>query len=215
MTTATCTTTPVTSTVLPAAPGAAQELAERVVAVLALVLLLPLLLVLAAAVRCTSPGPALFRQERVGLGGARFRLLKLRTMVDGAEALRPHLDNELDGVLFKVRQDPRVTPLGRVLRRWSLDELPQLVNVARGHMRLVGPRPALPEEVARYDALACRRLEVKPGLTGAWQVSGRSHLSWSESVRIDVAYVESRCLALDLRILARTVVAVLRRTGAY
>ena len=195
--------------------SAAQQAVERLVALVALVLVLPVLLLLGLLVRGTSTGPAVFRQTRVGLHGREFTLWKLRTMTCDAERRRHELDNELDGVLFKVRDDPRVTRVGRVLRRWSLDELPQLVNVVRGDMSLVGPRPALPEEVACYDDHVRRRLDVKPGITGAWQVSGRSTLSWADSVRIDVEYVRTRSLALDLRILAKTAHAVVRRHGAY
>ncbi|TAL22100.1 MAG: sugar transferase [Frankiales bacterium] len=190
---------------------------DRVLAALALLLLAPALLGLAVAVRLTSPGPAFFRQERVGRDGQVFRLWKLRSMTVDAEERRAdllHL-NEHDGAMFKIRDDPRVTPLGRVLRAWSLDELPQLVNVLRGDMSLVGPRPPLPDEVATYDGHTHRRLLVKPGITGLWQVSGRSDLSWDETVRLDLQYVEGWSLGLDLTLLARTVVTVLRGRGAY
>ncbi|WP_199827720.1 sugar transferase [Streptomyces specialis] len=196
---------------------AAKELIDRAGAALALVVLAPLLLVIGAAIRLTSPGPALFRQTRVGKDGVPFRLLKFRTMYVEAEARVAELRaaNGHDGVLFKLRDDPRVTPLGRTLRRYSLDELPQLVNVLAGRMSLVGPRPPLPDEVARYPSDMYRRLVVKPGMTGLWQVSGRSDLSWDESVRIDLRYVENWSLALDAMILWRTVFAVLRSRGAY
>jgi lipopolysaccharide/colanic/teichoic acid biosynthesis glycosyltransferase len=164
-----------------------------------------------------SPGPVLFRQERVGVNGRSFTMLKFRSMVVDAdqqlEALRA--DNISDGLLFKLRDDPRVTRVGRWLRRLSLDELPQLVNVLTGSMSLVGPRPPLPSEVAAYDSSVRRRLLVKPGLTGLWQVSGRSDLSWDEAVRLDLRYVENWSLVLDLLILWRTGRAVLRRSGAY
>jgi lipopolysaccharide/colanic/teichoic acid biosynthesis glycosyltransferase len=144
-------------------------------------------------------------------------MYKLRSMSSSAEAARDALLalNEADGVLFKIQQDPRITRLGGWLRRWSIDEVPQLWNVVRGDMSLVGPRPALPEEVARYDVDPTRRLVVKPGLTGLWQVSGRSDLSWAESVRLDVRYVENWSLRLDATILVRTVNAVLGHRGAY
>ncbi len=190
---------------------------DVVVALVLLILLLPVLLAIALAVRMSSSGPALFRQERVGRAGAPFTLLKFRSMYEDAEerlADLRHL-NEHDGVLFKLRNDPRVTPVGRVLRRYSLDELPQLVNVMRGQMSLVGPRPPLPSEVARYDGHAYRRLLVKPGLTGLWQVSGRSDLSWEETVRLDLQYVENWSLGLDISVLAKTAIAVLRPSGAY
>jgi exopolysaccharide biosynthesis polyprenyl glycosylphosphotransferase len=194
-----------------------KEVVERGLALVLLVLALPLLAVLALAIRRETPGPALFRQVRIGRHGVPFTMLKLRSMGIDAETAREHLadDNEKDGVLFKIAQDPRITPLGRVLRKFSLDELPQLWNVVRGDMSLVGPRPALPGEVARYDVDPQRRLVVKPGVTGLWQVSGRSDLSWAESVRLDIRYVDNWSLRLDLAILVRTVRAVLGHRGAY
>lgn len=185
--------------------------------VLLLVLLLPLLIVIAVVVRASSGGAALFSQERVGRDGTLFRLYKFRSMHADAEQRLDevrHL-NEQDGLLFKVREDPRVTGVGRWLRRHSLDELPQLLNVLKGDMSLVGPRPPLPSEVARYDDPAQRRLLVRPGLTGLWQVSGRSDLSWEEALRLDLQYVESWSPALDLKILLRTASAVLAGRGAY
>ncbi|SFQ52244.1 exopolysaccharide biosynthesis polyprenyl glycosylphosphotransferase [Amycolatopsis arida] len=194
-----------------------KEVADRVGAAMLLALLAPLLLVIAAAIRLGDGGPSLYRQRRVGRDGREFTLLKFRTMVVGADRLRPRLrqDNEATGPLFKMRRDPRVTRVGQVLRRYSLDELPQLVNVLAGRMSLVGPRPPLPEETAAYPPDARRRLLVKPGLTGLWQVSGRSDLSWSESVRLDLRYVEDWSLALDLVILWKTLRAVLTGHGAY
>ncbi|MEN8704723.1 MAG: sugar transferase, partial [Nocardioides marinisabuli] len=190
---------------------------ERGACAVALVVLAPLLLALMALVRLDSPGPALFRQQRVGRDGEVFSILKLRTMHVDAEArledLREH--NESDGALFKMRQDPRVTRAGRWLRRLSLDELPQLVNVVRGDMALVGPRPPLPGEVTAYDEDALRRLAVRPGITGLWQVSGRSDLPWAMTVRLDSRYVDNWSLRLDAWILARTVRAVLGHHGAY
>jgi exopolysaccharide biosynthesis polyprenyl glycosylphosphotransferase len=196
---------------------AAKELFDRASAGLALLLLAPLLLVIGVAIRLTSHGPALFRQTRVGKNGETFTVLKFRSMYVDAEARLAELRavNEKDSVLFKIREDPRVTRLGRWLRRYSLDELPQLFNVLAGQMSLVGPRPPLPSEVAQYAGDVNRRLVVKPGLTGLWQVSGRSDLSWEESVRIDLRYVENWSLALDAMILWRTVFAVLRSQGAY
>jgi exopolysaccharide biosynthesis polyprenyl glycosylphosphotransferase len=182
-----------------------------------LILLSPLLLAIAIAVKCDSSGPVLFRQTRVGKGGRDFRIVKFRTMHIDAEsrldAIR-HL-NENDGVLFKVRDDPRITRVGKWLRRLSLDELPQLINVLRGDMSLVGPRPPLPAEVAAYPADMRRRLAVRPGITGLWQVSGRSDLSWSEAVRLDLRYVENWSFSLDCVILLRTLSAVCRSSGAY
>jgi lipopolysaccharide/colanic/teichoic acid biosynthesis glycosyltransferase len=159
----------------------------------------------------------LFPQRRVGIEGRAFWMLKFRTMHVGAEHRVAELVpvSEGNGVLFKLRRDPRVTRVGRVLRRYSLDELPQLINVLKGEMSLVGPRPPLPSEVEKYGPDMRRRFVVKPGLTGLWQVSGRSNLSWEESVRVDVHYVENWSLLLDLKILARTAGAVIRGIGAY
>ena len=182
-----------------------------------LLLLGPLMMGLALAVRLTSRGPALFRQTRVGTDGQEFTVYKFRSMVVDAEQRRGALAeaNEGNGVLFKIRQDPRVTRIGRVLRKYSLDELPQLLNVLRGNMSLVGPRPPLPSEVAGYSRTEIRRLRVRPGMTGLWQVSGRSDLTWEESLRLDLRYVDNWSLALDLSILWRTVRAVTQGSGAY
>jgi exopolysaccharide biosynthesis polyprenyl glycosylphosphotransferase len=191
---------------------------DRSVAAVALLMAAPLLLTLAIVVRLTSRGPAFFTQERVGTEGERFTMYKLRSMYVDAEQrladLKAH-NQHGDGVLFKMKDDPRVTPVGRHLRRFSLDELPQLINVVKGDMSLVGPRPPLQSEVKQYQNDVRRRLLVKPGLTGLWQVSGRSDLSWDESVRLDLHYVENWSLALDLHILWRTLFVVLGRRGAY
>jgi exopolysaccharide biosynthesis polyprenyl glycosylphosphotransferase len=195
-----------------------KELLDRTLAAgLLLLLALPMLLV-ALIVRLDSPGPALFRQPRVGRYGDHFTMLKFRTMRPDSEALRAeleHLNQNSDGLLFKVKEDPRITRVGSFLRRTSLDELPQLLNVISGHMSLVGPRPPLPEEVEEYPPEVRRRLLVKPGLTGLWQVSGRSDLPWQEAVRLDLGYVDNWSMGLDLSILARTGSAVVRGTGAY
>ncbi len=191
---------------------------DRVAAALLLVCLAPLFAAVALAVRIAGGrGPVLFRQARVGLGGREFTIYKFRTMRCDAEAERPALQacNDADGALFKLRHDPRVTPLGRHLRRWSLDELPQIWNVLTGTMSLVGPRPPLADEVERYGDAARRRLLVKPGLTGLWQVSGRSDLPWSECVRLDLYYIENWSVALDLLVLWKTLRAVAGRQGAY
>jgi exopolysaccharide biosynthesis polyprenyl glycosylphosphotransferase len=184
---------------------------------LGLVLLSPLLLALAIAVRRGSPGPALFAQERVGLGGETFRMLKFRTMVVEAEDLLPGLLDASDGNgrLFKLKRDPRVTRVGALLRRYSLDELPQLVNVLRGDMSLVGPRPPLRSEVEQYNPWEHRRFLVPPGVTGLWQVSGRSDLSWEDSIRLDLYYVENWSLTGDLAIVYRTARTVVSARGAY
>ncbi|MGH3317529.1 MAG: sugar transferase [Nocardioidaceae bacterium] len=190
---------------------------DRTAAALALLLIMPLLLLLMLAVRIDTRGPALFAQERVGRGDRRFAMLKLRTMTVDAESRRGDLEelNEADGALFKMHEDPRVTRVGRVLRRYSLDELPQLVNVLLGQMSLVGPRPPLAAEVDAYPPDVHRRLVVKPGMTGLWQVSGRSDLAWEEATRLDLQYVENWSLMLDLSILWKTGRAVLSRAGAY
>jgi exopolysaccharide biosynthesis polyprenyl glycosylphosphotransferase len=195
----------------------AKSTMDRSTAILALVLLSPMLLTVGLVVRLTSTGPAFFRQERVGRHGKTFRMVKFRSMFVDAEARRAELEkeNENDGIIFKIRNDPRITPVGRVIRRLSIDELPQLINVARGQMSLVGPRPPLPGEVARYGDEVRRRLLVRPGLTGLWQVSGRSDLAWDEAVRLDLHYVENWSLMLDLTIIAKTVRAVLSADGAY
>jgi exopolysaccharide biosynthesis polyprenyl glycosylphosphotransferase len=194
-----------------------KAVVDRSSALAGLVVLAPVFLALALAVRLSSPGPVFYRQERIGINGRRFTMLKFRSMVVDAEARLADLAlaNESDGLLFKMRSDPRVTPVGRWLRRLSLDELPQLLNVLGGSMSLVGPRPPLPAEVARYDRSVSRRLLVKPGLTGLWQISGRSDLPWEESVRLDLRYVENWSLALDASILWKTGRAVLGSSGAY
>ncbi len=207
----------VTSPVLHGPRRLLKDVVERSLALVVLVAALPLLAFLCLVIRRESPGPALFRQERIGRDNAPFTMFKLRSMWVGAEDERSGLAayDEGNGVLFKIQLDPRVTPLGQWLRRYSLDELPQLWNVVRGDMSLVGPRPALPCEVARYDIDPQRRLVVKPGVTGLWQVSGRSDLSWDESVRLDLRYVDNWSLRLDLSILARTLQAVVGHRGAY
>ena len=190
---------------------------DQVLAALALILLAPVFAAVAIAIRATEREPVLFRQTRVGRDGRCFTLYKFRTMVVDAEQRKALLavSNEADGALFKMRQDPRITRVGGRLRRWSLDELPQLINVLRGDMSLVGPRPALPDETARYGDHMRRRLAVKPGITGLWQVSGRSDLAWEEAVRLDLRYVENWSLALDLQILWKTGSAVFHGSGAY
>ncbi|HEY6798581.1 MAG TPA: sugar transferase [Kineosporiaceae bacterium] len=194
-----------------------KRLLDITLASLGLIATTPLLLVIALTIRLTTPGPVLFRQTRIGRGGHHFTMYKFRSMYTDAETrlteLATHNDHT-DGVLFKMRHDPRITAIGRHLRRYSLDELPQLLNVVAGHMSMVGPRPPLPHEVARYEPDTHRRLLVKPGLTGLWQVSGRSDLPWHETVRLDLYYVENWSVALDTEIIWKTIGAVLRGKGA-
>jgi exopolysaccharide biosynthesis polyprenyl glycosylphosphotransferase len=190
---------------------------DKMVALTAVILLAPLFAVIMLAIRLGDHGPVFFRQTRVGKDGHTFAVWKFRTMVVDAEARKAELtaQNEADGALFKMRQDPRVTKAGSRLRRSSLDELPQLFNVLVGDMSLVGPRPPLPAEAAKYGDHMRRRLVVKPGITGLWQVNGRSDLTWDEAVRLDLRYVENWSLALDLQILWKTWSAVIRGHGAY
>jgi exopolysaccharide biosynthesis polyprenyl glycosylphosphotransferase len=199
------------------AQAAAKRACDVVVSALGLLALLPLFAVVAAAIKATSPGPVIFRQERIGLRGRPFTLLKFRTMCTGADLMLEDLRdrNEADGPLFKLRQDPRVTRVGAVLRRYSIDELPQLWNVLRGEMSLVGPRPPLAGEVALYEEWQHDRLEVRPGITGLWQVSGRSELSFEDYVRLDLFYVENWSIAYDLFILSKTVPLLVSTRGAY
>lgn len=194
-----------------------KSLFDRCAAAVALILLSPLIVLLAATIKLHDGGPALFTQVRVGRDGRRFHIYKFRTMVVDAEQRKQELLTESgrDHVLFKLRKDPRITAIGGHLRRWSIDELPQLVNVLLGQMSLVGPRPAVPDEVAKYAEHVHRRLVLKPGLTGLWQVNGRSDLSWEESVRLDLRYVENWSFTLDVQILWKTVSALLRGSGAY
>ncbi|MFN3972291.1 MAG: sugar transferase [Gemmobacter sp.] len=190
---------------------------DLVLAGLAMLALWPLFLAIAAIVRLGTPGPAFFVQERVGLGGQRFGMIKFRSMHQDAEVRRAALLSGSDraGVCFKMKDDPRVTPFGRFLRRSSLDELPQLLNVLRGDMSLVGPRPALPSEVADYPAVALERLQGLPGITGVWQVSGRADVAFNDMVRMDVSYLRAPSLRGDLAILWRTFAVVLTGRGAY
>lgn len=184
-----------------------------------LLCLSPLLLVVAALIKLTSQGPVFFPQERVGEHGRRFKMWKFRTMITNAEALKDILAkqnaNATDGVRFKMVRDPRITPVGRVLRKFSIDELPQLFNVLAGDMTLLGPRPPVWREVALYDNRALRRLEVKPGLTCLWQVRGRSNLSFAQQVELDIEYIDRVKPSEEVRILLQTVPAVVTGRGAY
>jgi exopolysaccharide biosynthesis polyprenyl glycosylphosphotransferase len=207
----------VTTPTLEGGQRVAKRLLDVIVSLGMILVAFPVMALIAVVVRLDSRGPILFRQERVGIEGAHFKMVKFRSMVLDAEqqlALLAQHD-EGNGVLFKIKNDPRITRVGKLLRKFSLDELPQLFNILAGSMSLVGPRPPLPNEVAAYEHDVRRRLLVKPGLTGLWQVSGRSTLSWQDSVRLDLYYVENWSLAGDLIILLRTVRAVFRSTGAY
>jgi lipopolysaccharide/colanic/teichoic acid biosynthesis glycosyltransferase len=202
----------------------ARRFLDILIAGTIVLLLSPLLIALAIAIRLDSPGPALFRQRRVGYGRREFTVFKFRSMRSDADP-RGHRDyvtaliqgKEANGGrenLYKLAVDDRITPVGRWIRRWSLDELPQLFNVIAGDMALVGPRPAIPYEVAEYPSWYMDRFDVKPGLTGLWQVSGRNERTYEEMVRLDIEYAERRSLLLDLSILARTPLTVLARRGA-
>jgi exopolysaccharide biosynthesis polyprenyl glycosylphosphotransferase len=202
---------------LSGAQAVAKRTLDLAAGVLAMVLLAPLWIVLYAAIKLDSRGPVFYRQERIGRHQRPFHMLKFRTMVVGADAMLDDLreQNEATGPLFKLRRDPRVTRVGRFLRRWSLDELPQLWNVLTGDMSLVGPRPALPEEVAAYEDWHLDRLEVPPGITGLWQVKGRSDLPFDDYVRLDLFYIENWSVGYDFYILAKTLPAVFAGRGAF
>lgn len=207
----------VTTPTLDGGQRVAKRLLDVSLSTLLILASLPIMLFVALLVGWGGQGPILFRQIRVGMEGKPFYMLKFRSMVVNAEDMLADVShrNEGDGVLFKIRNDPRITSVGRFIRKFSLDELPQLFNILTGSMSLVGPRPPLPLEVAAYEDDVRRRLMVKPGLTGLWQVSGRSDLSWQDSIRLDLYYVENWSLAGDLIIILRTVRAVFRSTGAY
>jgi exopolysaccharide biosynthesis polyprenyl glycosylphosphotransferase len=184
---------------------------------LGLMLLSPVFLIIAILIKLDSPGPVLFRQVRIGKGGRPFWFYKFRSMVENAEEMKQKLMhlNELEGPVFKISEDPRITPIGTFLRKTSLDELPQLVNVLAGQMSLVGPRPPLPCEVEKYEGWQRDKLRVLPGITCLWQISGRNHIGFTEWMRLDIEYIRRQSLGLDLKILLRTLPAVLSRKGAY
>jgi len=194
-----------------------KRLLDIVGAAFALAAHAPLLLLAALAIKLESPGPVFYRCTRIGKNGRPFTFLKLRSMVDGADRARQHVAhlNEADGPVFKISNDPRVTRVGRFLRVTSIDEIPQFINVLRGEMSLVGPRPPLPAEVAQYEPWQLHRLDVLPGITCLWQISGRSRIGFQEWMRLDLEYIKHRSLGLDLKILLRTIPAVLSRDGAY
>lgn len=190
---------------------------DLLVALIGLTLLVPLIPVIVALIKLDSPGRVLFSQKRVGRNGRLFTCYKFRSMVEDAESMKSELAefNEASGAAFKIRQDPRITEIGAFLRKSSLDEMPQLLNVLKGDMSIVGPRPQIPAEVALYAAWHRRRLEVQPGITCLWQISGRSHVGFDEWMRLDVEYVRRRSMKLDMWILLRTLPAVIARKGAY
>jgi len=193
-----------------------RRIMDIALAALFSVIALPFIIVAAILIKLTSPGPILFKQERCGLNGRRFTMYKLRSMIDNAEQLRFELEtlNEMDGPVFKSSRDPRVTRIGRLIRRFSIDEFPQLYNVLRGDMSLVGPRPPLPQEVARYQRWQRRRLSMKPGITCLWQISGRNDVSFEDWMKLDLTYIDNWSLLLDLKILLKTVPVVLLGKGA-
>ena len=194
-----------------------KRVIDVVGSIVALVALSPVMLMVAILIKLESRGSVLYRSTRIGRNGRPFTFLKFRSMVDGADRHRQHLThlNEVDGPAFKISRDPRVTAVGRLLRVSSVDEIPQFLNVLAGDMTLVGPRPPIPEEVEQYEPWQLRRLDVKPGITCLWQISGRSTLSFREWMRLDLEYIKHRSFWLDLRILLRTIPAVLSREGAY
>ena len=171
-----------------------------------LVLLSPILLIVAIAIKIESKGPVIFSQKRIGLNGKEFKMYKLRSMVENAEELKKDLmkDNEMSGPMFKMKDDPRVTRVGRFIRKTSIDELPQLINVLKGDMSLVGPRPSLPKEVKKFKPWMKKRLDVKPGLTCFWQVSGRNSIDFEDWMKLDIKYVEERSFLVDIKLIFRT-----------
>ena len=188
---------------------------DIVIATLGLIILAPFLLVVAILIKIDSSGPVFFRQIRCGKNGRHFKIVKLRTMFADAEEQKPSLmsQNEMDGPVFKMRNDPRITRVGRLLRRLSIDELPQFWNVLKGDMSLVGPRPPVPVEVAEYATFDRRRLSMRPGITCLWQVNGRNSIGFADWVKLDLEYIDTWSLSQDLKILARTVPAIFRGTG--
>lgn len=194
-----------------------KRLFDVVFALCGLALLLPLLPFVITLIKLDSPGPVVFAQRRVGRGGRPFTCYKFRSMIQAAESMKSELANlnEASGPAFKIRDDPRITRVGAFLRRSSLDEVPQLLNILRGQMSIVGPRPQIPAEVELYEPWHRRRLEVKPGITCLWQIAGRSHIGFDEWMRLDLDYLRRRSLKLDLWIVLHTLPAVIARKGAY
>jgi len=194
-----------------------KRIFDIVFSLVALILLLPVFIVIAILIKIDSPGPIFFVQRRVGKGEKEFLFYKFRSMVHGADKMRDRLHhlNETQGPIFKIKRDPRTTKMGKFLRKSSMDELPQLLNVLKGEMSLVGPRPPLPEEVAKYTPHQLNRLTITPGITCLWQISGRSNISFYEWIELDIYYIQNRSFSLDLKILIRTIPVVLSCKGAY
>jgi lipopolysaccharide/colanic/teichoic acid biosynthesis glycosyltransferase len=190
---------------------------DLAVGFLVFVLVIPIVPLIALMIKLDSPGPVFYRQDRIGRGGRPFRFYKFRSMYREADRRLAELQprNEQEGPVFKMKTDPRITPVGQFLRRSSMDEIPQIINVLRGEMSMVGPRPPLPVEVARYQPWHRRRLDVKPGITCLWQIAGRSQIGFDEWMRLDMEYLRTRCLRADLTIFAKTLPAVMARRGAY
>lgn len=195
-----------------------KRVIDLIISTVALIVLSPLFLIVAVLIRLDSKGPILFKQKRVGLGGTHFYMWKFRSMVNNAEVKRAGLENANEmrnGVLFKMKADPRITRVGAYIRKASIDELPQLINVLKGDMSLVGPRPPLPAEVEHYKAFDYLRLSVLPGITCLWQVQGRSEIPFSEQVKLDIEYIEKQSVCFDLLLLLKTIPAVISAKGAY
>jgi lipopolysaccharide/colanic/teichoic acid biosynthesis glycosyltransferase len=194
-----------------------KRLFDLMLGILVMILLIPIFPIIAIMIKLDSPGPVFYKQQRVGKGGNLFNFYKFRSMVKGADAEREHVKdlNEQDGPIFKIKADPRITAVGGFLRSSSLDEIPQILNVLIGNMSMVGPRPPLPSELAGYQSWHRRRLEVKPGITCLWQISGRSHIGFNEWMRLDLEYLKNRSFRTDLLIFLKTLPAVIARKGAY
>jgi lipopolysaccharide/colanic/teichoic acid biosynthesis glycosyltransferase len=194
-----------------------KRMFDLILGIMAMILLIPIFPIIAIMIKLDSPGPVFYRQQRVGKGGKLFIFYKFRSMVKGADEERERVQdlNEQDGPIFKIKADPRITAVGGFLRRSSLDEIPQIINVVIGNMSIVGPRPPLPSEVAGYQSWHRRRLEVKPGITCLWQISGRSHIGFNEWMRLDLEYLKNRSFWTDLLIFLKTLPAVIARKGAY
>jgi lipopolysaccharide/colanic/teichoic acid biosynthesis glycosyltransferase len=197
--------------------AAGKRVFDLAVGLLVFMLVLPIFPLIAMMIKLDSPGPVFYRQDRVGRGGRPFRFYKFRSMYREADRRLPELEsrNEQEGPVFKIKADPRITPVGQFLRRSSVDEIPQIINVLRGEMSIVGPRPPLPVEVARYQPWHRRRLDVKPGITCLWQIAGRSQIGFDEWMRLDMQYLRTRGLRTDLTIFLKTLPAVMARRGAY